>query len=548
MLSTNWFNSVRDVLPRSYFSHGRLDFHLATNALAIESKRGDAAAQALWGFALVVLKSTPESTDKGLALLKDSAANGYVPAMLNLGFLLQNGTVIPANNHEAFEWFTQAAKLNNAEAQFHLGKCYHYGLGTPSDPTMAAKYYLLAARQTNYTAMKSLGALLMDGIGVKKDEEKAKHWLLRAANEGGNSRAMYNLGVLCFRHSDEPGSKHMAFEWFQKSAELGDPIAAQELSLCYFNGYGDIKPDLLKYREWRKTAALLGATDSQYLMGQAYRQGDGVPKDVEQSLFWLRKAAAKNHPDALYDLALHYLQNNTNKTTLETANEYMIRAAKNGHREAQLQCAFSLFRGDIDQDCEAASKWLLLAAENGWPNAEFLLFRLFYNGGTPAKGCPAYPKDKSQAIQWLRRAADHEFLVAQAVLAVMLIQGLDLQQNKSEAEKLLRNAAEHGFAPAQNDLGFAILNGDIISAYPLEAAMWCKLALSHPSDSNVLKRATYNAQTALSRLSDMEKDQVEEMVKGFKAKPQTQLPPKVRDPNKRPDYPIEDGAVRYSDP
>jgi len=410
---------------------------------------------------------------------------------------------------------------------------------------MAAKYFRLSADQTNYVAMKSLGYLLMHGYGVKTNETEAESWFKRAANEGGNRRAMYNLGVIYSLKYPDTNAMAKAFKWMQQSAELGDALAAQEVANFYYRGWGGTETNLARYHYWRLKAATVGATDSQFFMGQAYRLGDGVPKDPQTSLAWYGKAAAKNHPEALYDLALHYLEDKTNRASLQMAHEFMVRAAQMGHREAQLQCALNCFRGDFGVDCESGNQWLAKAAENGWFRAEFILFQLYYNGVAPGKDCPAYRQDKIEAIKWLRRAAAHENPQAESTLAVMLIRGLDVEPDKVAAEKLLRDVAAHGFAPAQNDLGFAILNGDIASTDPEEAAMWCKLAMLHSSDPNISKRANVNLTNALARLTGDQQQDVERRVAGFQALAIPELDPKVKDWQKNPAYQQENGQFGH---
>jgi TPR repeat protein len=480
-----------------------------------------------------------------LQLLRGSAEKGCIVAMLNLGYLLEGGKFVRKNDNEAFHWFSQAADTGNAEAELQLGGCYHYGLGTTQDFSMAAKYFRLSADQTNYVAMKSLGYLLMNGYGAKTNVAEAEHWLMRAANEGGNRRAMYDLGVIYSLKYPDTNAMVEGFKWMNQSAELGDALAAQELANFYYRGWGGTETNLASYHYWRLKAATLGATDSQFFMGQAYRLGDGVLKDPETSLAWYGKAEAKNHPGALYDLALHYLEDKTNRASLQMAHEFMVRAAQMGHREAQLQCALSCFRGDFGVDCESGNQWLAKAAENGWPKAEFILFQLYYNGVAPGKDCPTYLKDKTGAIKWLRRAADHGHLQAQSTLAVMLIRGLEVEPDKAAAEKLLRDAAAHGFAPAQNDLGFAILNGDIASTDPEEAAMWCKLAMLHSSDPNISKRANVNLTSALARLTADQQQDVERRVAGFHALAIPEIDPKVKDWQRNPAYQQEDGQFGH---
>ena len=156
-LSTNWLVAVRAVLPAKLSAKKNLNFQEITNSLCRESRRGNIAAQGLWGFTLVVVSRSPEDAETGLQLLRGSADKGNVPAMLQIGLLYEGGKYVRKNYNEAFHWFSLASDKGNSEAQLQLGGCYHYGLGTTPDFVMAAKYYRLSAGQTNYVAMKSLG-------------------------------------------------------------------------------------------------------------------------------------------------------------------------------------------------------------------------------------------------------------------------------------------------------------------------------------------------------------------------------------------------------
>jgi len=543
--STNWYAAVHEALPARYSEKSNLSWQEGTNGLCQASNRGKLPAQALWGFALIVLKQSPESTASGLKLMVGAAEKGYVPAMLNLGYLFELTNYVAQDYHASRYWFSQAAAQGSDDALLQLGGFFHYGLGTNQDYSMAAKYYRLAAQQTNFVAMKSLGYLLMNGFGVATNLDEARYWFTRAAKEGGNRRAMFNLGVLCNLKFSDTNAIKESFQWMKQSAELGDALAANELAGFYLNGWGGTQTNLAAYREWRAKAAALGNTDAQYFMGQACRTGDGVPKDADASMAWIIKAAAKNHPEALYDLAVHGFESRTNPASAQLAHDYMLRAAQLGHREAQFQCAMSCFRGDPTQDVEGGKAWLLKAAENEWPRAEFALFQLYYNGQAPSKNCPAYPLDKAEAVKWLRRAADHGNLQAQAILAVMLIRGVDMEPNKAEAGKRLRAAAEHGCAEAQNDLGFAILHGDVASTNATEAAMWFKLAMEGSNDPNVSKRAGVNLDHALALLTAEQQQEMNFQAQKFQLLPVPPNDPKVKDWQLNPAYQREDGRAGH---
>ena len=277
-LSTNWYAAVIAAVPARYRANTNFNVAEATNYICQESRQRNAVAQALWGFALVVQSNSPEASATGLQLLRGSAEKGCIVAMLNLGYLLEGGKFVRKNDNEAFHWFSQAADTGNAEEELQLGGCYHYGLGTTQDFSMAAKYFRLSADQTNYVAMKSLGYLLMNGYGAKTNVAEAEHWFMRAANEGGNHRAMYNLGVIYSLKYPDTNAMVEGFKWMKQSAELGDALAAQELANFYYRGWGGTETNLASYRYWRLKAATLGDFEAEVLVRRELRKFVWLPE------------------------------------------------------------------------------------------------------------------------------------------------------------------------------------------------------------------------------------------------------------------------------
>ena len=104
--------------------------------------------------------------------------------------------------------------------------------------------------------------------------------------------------------SDENELKKM-----EKKALQGD-IEAQG-KLAYYH-YSTV--NLKEAFKWCKKAALHGDPNGQYVAGEIYLMGVGLPprmfkefpRDLEKGLNLLNKAAQQNHPDALHSLSEIY--------------------------------------------------------------------------------------------------------------------------------------------------------------------------------------------------------------------------------------------------
>ncbi|HYC94133.1 MAG TPA: SPOR domain-containing protein [Sphingomicrobium sp.] len=123
---------------------------------------------------------------------------------------------------------------------------------------------------------------------------------------------------------------------------------------------------------WRPLAEA-GDADAAFNLGQAYRLGKGVVIDLAQAQNWLERAARKGHVDAQTTLGLLLFQN--------------------GNRVG-------------------AMRWLNLAAEAGEPRALLMVGTALYNGD-------GVPEDRVKAYAYVSRAAAQGLPPAQATLADM---------------------------------------------------------------------------------------------------------------------------------
>ena len=169
------------------------------------------------------------------------------------------------------------------------------GHGVARDLNQSALWAQKAANQGLPAAEALLGQYYEDGIGVPDSLEKAKHWYLKAA-EDKNAQAAFNLSALYFVDKDyrkNPALKQQAFQWLERSAELGSLEAAIKMSDIYFNGI-QASPDYEKAFKWNSIAARKGDSCACWRLGWLYDFGRGVKQNPQEAKKWYEKAAAED--------------------------------------------------------------------------------------------------------------------------------------------------------------------------------------------------------------------------------------------------------------
>ena len=88
-------------------------------------------------------------------------------------------------------------------------------------------------------------------------------------------------------------------------AEQRDAYAQYRMGYRYANGDG-VEKNLVESLKWYRQAAENGQVEAQYRLGFIYEQGKGVPVDYVESASWWRKAADQGHAGAQFSLGYCY--------------------------------------------------------------------------------------------------------------------------------------------------------------------------------------------------------------------------------------------------
>lgn len=207
--------------------------------------------------------------------------------------------------------------------------------------------------------------------------------------------------------------------------------------------------------EWRPLAEQ-GDVRAQFLLGEMFDFGLGIPESRTDAVRWFSLAAEQGHSDAQYNLGRLY-DEESDWSTEETLVEF-------------------LSRGGVIKDAREAARWYHLAAEQGHARAQFFLGLKYAQGD-------GVLKDPEEAELWLRQGAEQGNMQFQRNLGWIYANGDGVMRDTAEAVKWYLLAAQQGHPDAQKTLGQMYADGDGVLENFVKAHMWFNIAsaIGHPS-------------------------------------------------------------------
>ncbi|KAI9301602.1 hypothetical protein BJ944DRAFT_252184 [Cunninghamella echinulata] len=146
-------------------------------------------------------------------------------------------------------------------------------------------------------ALTKLARVYYEGeqeYGQKKDIEKAYQYARKVAEMNGEKYCQFIVGDILLQKKDIQQS----IFWLSQSGQQGFPLAIETLSRIYFEGIQSmmIKADYEQAHEWCLKGDDIwpsGLGYCQSCLGDLYRQGLGVPKDLMKAFEYYQKAASQ---------------------------------------------------------------------------------------------------------------------------------------------------------------------------------------------------------------------------------------------------------------
>ena len=166
--------------------------------------------------------------------------------------------------------------------------------GMPQDYEEAFELYSLALdiRQRldphgGHYLMYVMGKMHQHGWGVEQDDAEAMRWYKKAMNVPAGEKIHNDLRY------------EMAWRYY-----LGDGVQQDYHKAAVWYEQMAAETPWTRQYPFETGVDLHTAAESQYILGEMYRKGQGVPVHPEQAAAWYGRASSYDYPDAHYRLAI----------------------------------------------------------------------------------------------------------------------------------------------------------------------------------------------------------------------------------------------------
>ena len=305
------------------------DYARAAPMLLSAAGAGHPRAATLLGWLHEDGRGTEKSVEQAKRWYRFAADQGEPSAMSALGRLsLQDQQ--PEAREAARQLFERAAHLGDPDGQYFSGWMLAAHLKERRDDAKAYGWFIKAANQGHVGAQLAVATHLLAGRGVTKDKKAAGDWLVRAAETqdpvahyllgrlrqgageadldrvrnsfgvaaaAGHREAQFALAILLAKSAAEADKKEAA-EWFARAHETGHVAAANHLGELYRDGVG-VPRQLDKARSIFQQAAEQGDANAMYNLARMQDDGMGGQRDTGRALKWYARAADEGHEKAL---------------------------------------------------------------------------------------------------------------------------------------------------------------------------------------------------------------------------------------------------------
>lgn len=241
-----------------------------------------------------------------LAAYHAAAELGHPYSWTNLGHMYGSGHGARKDERLAFECYLRGAELGDATSKREVAACWIDGLGVKRDVRLGLEL-LRRLALSDPDSVAALARRCFEGRGVVRDVARGVRMLRRGAAQG-HAACQVDLAVHLHDVVDTPRARREALELCRKAARRGSAHACLNLAVAYSSGDG-VARDEDRCVRWLRCAVELdepgefSCDDAFLLLAKRLLEGNGTPRDRRAGLRLLRTAAERGSERARRKLA-----------------------------------------------------------------------------------------------------------------------------------------------------------------------------------------------------------------------------------------------------
>jgi len=434
--------------------------------------------------------------DQAFYWLKKASDQNLASAQFALSKFYYQGLSVEQDQEKAVALIRQSANNGYPDAQLMVG----IDAARNQDFSTAAGWFQKAAEQDSVRAMEMLSNMFFKGEGVTKDLGKTFYWNKRAS-EAGSANATFNLGICYGKGIGVSPDGHKADELIKQAALAGHDGALQIFTKKA--EAGDAEAQLIMARFFDRTDNRL-ASLGYYLKAARNNNPEAQSKIVD---LWLAKKLEKKTDEQIERI----IEEQISRLQLQEEMAGRQRVELTAEKRAEFaKMVTTAVRAD-EIGADEILPWIEKSASSGDANAQCRLAQI-YSSVTPVTDVPTHPdkavlwlnkglqkntdcsrnlayellgaktispQEQKLVVAWIKKEAEHDSL-AQGKLAWHYLYGsAAISQNKKEALRIYYKKAASGDVSTQCELGNLYLSGMMLKenfvtgmAFLLPCRLW----------------------------------------------------------------------------
>ncbi|MCD7840240.1 MAG: sel1 repeat family protein [Erysipelotrichaceae bacterium] len=166
-----------------------------------------------------------------------------------LGQMYLNGNGVKANANKATKYFRDGVKKGSVDCAITMGDAYYAGgTNTPSSYATAFDYYQIGVKQNNAYCIYKTADMLWDGLGVQQNKHLAVDYYEQAALLG-QVNAMAEIAN-CYHYGvEKPVDCDKAQYWYEKASDNGNYSAMYEYAKWLNDEFHDVDKAIVYYEK-----------------------------------------------------------------------------------------------------------------------------------------------------------------------------------------------------------------------------------------------------------------------------------------------------------